>query len=132
MSKIIYDCKFLRTELIENKRVFVNTWSTEDMEPNDFMKCMQDVADLCEKYQPRGIVVNTKQFRFTIPVEVQEWYDKTIVPIHIDAGIKKMAFVMNEDILTQVSIELTMEEEKAAQAIDTKFFATVEDALAWM
>lgn len=132
MDTVLFENKHIKSTYFADKNYILNYWTGHSRLTNqDFQKAMTAVADKALNLRAKGILVDTREFNLTIPPEVQEWYDAQIVPKHLKAGILKMAFLLPEDIFAYVSIEQTMDEQKA-QAQQTKYFETYEEAENWI
>ena len=75
---------------------------------------------------------HSKNFEFTISPEIQKWIDEKIFPRYIKAGVKKFAYIMSSDMVAQLSIEQTMEEQQASQGFQTNYFDNEADARKWL
>lgn len=128
---LIFEDRVLDTDFDPEKGIFLNSWKGVEMEDEDFKRVMAKVAGLALEYKPKGILVDTRQFAFTISPELQEWYNENIVPQHLQAGVASMAFVMSKEIIAQMSIEQTMEED-SAQSQQTNFFDDLDEAKTWL
>ncbi|WP_027004047.1 hypothetical protein [Hugenholtzia roseola] len=101
------------------------------MEEEDFKTNMRVYADAVEQYLPDKLLVDTSILAYTIPVEVQEWVAKEIAPR--TTCLKRMAFVVADDVFSQVSVEQMMEEDEIAQNYDApRYFNDPEEAKKWL
>lgn len=128
---IIFKTDYIKSTLFEDKKYICNDWTGAEFGDEEFKYSMLEVANIASNHTVRGILVDARRFSFTISLGVQEWYDANIVPKHLAAGIKKMAFLLPEDVMAQVSIELTMDEEQA-KSQETRYFDTYENAEKWL
>ena len=62
---------------------------------------------------------------------MQEWSVSNIFEKLEQAGLKKMAMIVSEEIFPQVSIEQLIEENKNTTLI-TKYFENEEHAMKWL
>jgi len=127
----IYQDRVLNTEFDAEKAIFINQWTGADMMDEDFKRAMTEVAALAMTHKPKGILVDTRQFSFTISPDLQMWYNENIVPRHLEAGVGSMAFVMSKEFIAQMSIEQTMEEDEASNQ-KTNFFEDIDGAVKWL
>jgi len=81
--------------------------------------------------QPACVLVDTRNFMFTVAVETQEWVDMEINRYVRQNGVKCLAFLTSPDIFAQVSIEQTLEEHHAA-SLQPRFFDNYELAVSWL
>ncbi|WP_299458740.1 STAS/SEC14 domain-containing protein [uncultured Microscilla sp.] len=68
---------------------------------------------------------------FTISPDLQEWQQENIGKkiIEMLEEYPKTAFIQNDDFITQLSFEQTLEEMEAR---DVRYFNNIEDAKAWL
>lgn len=129
---LLYEEVYLKSTLFAQKQYILNYWTGEGFLTDDIFKtCMLAVAKEALKHKAKGILVDTRKFDLPISPELQEWYNETIVPIHLEAGITKMAFLLPDDFYAQLSIEQTMEEGQA-KAQKTRYFDTYEASEQWL
>lgn len=132
MKKIIFENEHIKSTFFADKYFILNTWTgNRKLHTEDFKEAMMEVANEALNLEVKGILVDTRNFNLTINPETQKWYDDKIVPKHLEAGIQKMAFLLPEEIFTQVSIEQTMDEDNA-KAQETQYFDTYEEAESWL
>lgn len=132
MEEVILENEHIKSSYFTEKQFILNYWTGNQILQNeDFKEAMLRVANKAFELEAKGILVDTRKFNMTIPPEVQKWYDDEIVPKHLEAGIKKMAFLLPEEIFAQVSIEQTMDEDKA-QEQQTEYFESYEEAEKWL
>ncbi len=128
---IIYKTEIICTQYYEEINIFHNTWENIKTNTAQFKEAVTNVATLTEKYKPKGIIVDTRNFQFIITPDVQDWYNLNIATRHLKAGVKYMAFIVNKDFITQLSIEQTMDEEVTKKQ-KVKYFANLEEAKKWI
>ncbi|OJJ18439.1 hypothetical protein BKI52_22745 [marine bacterium AO1-C] len=135
MSKetIIYEDVNLVSTYYHDKKYFLNYWTGKELLNDEgFTTSMMGMAKEVHQYDGKGILIDTRKFDFPISPEIQSWYDTEIVPLHVDAGIKKMAFLLPEEFVSKISISQTMQEEQAQSLQKTKYFGSSEEAEEWL
>jgi len=109
-------------------------WLPETKNINDD-EYKQEFLNYLEKmlaYKAKKVIPDTKEFFFTVTVELQEWTSHTIFPSLVERGLAKaVAFVMPEELITQLSIEQAMEEGDGVKFI-TRYFDNKEEAKKWI
>jgi len=75
--------------------------------------------------------VDDRAMRFIISPELQVHANETLIAPAIKKGLKKVAFLVSEEIFSQVSIEQAMEEEQSS-SLAIEYFKDEEKALAWL
>lgn len=106
-------------------------WTTESEHiSDDFFKYVNMIYVHESANRPiRGMMLNTKNFLYTISLNMQAWVNSEILPTVLQNGIKRVAFLMSEELIPQISIEQTMEE------IESKivgYFGEEAQARAWL
>lgn len=129
----IHNSQFIKIDYDSQKSLFIFHFSNMgDMTNSQFEKELEIQAKLSETYNPKGFLFHSKNFEFTISPEIQKWIDEKIFPRYIKAGVKKFAYIMSSDMVAQLSIEQTMEEQQASQGFQTNYFDNEADARKWL
>lgn len=129
MEKII-ERNVLDVYLNPDLNIFELVWRDiqEEISEDEFKYCISAVAQKAQVYRVQGYVVDNTNLHFVISPEVQAWHDTEIIPQFVEAGIKQIIFVLNEEeLFTTMSVEQTFEQNKA-QIIHIQFTNTVEKA----
>jgi len=115
-----------------NRRIEV-MWleKTAKMKDADFRELLVVYLEQVKRLQPACVLVDTRNFMFTVGVETQEWVDREINQYVGQNGVKRLAFLTSSDIFAQVSIEQTLEEYHAA-SLQPHFFDNYELAISWL
>jgi hypothetical protein len=90
---------------------------------------MVDTAKHALAYKPKGIITDNRAFTFTISPGVQEWLKKTTLPMFAEAGTTHGAFVVSDDLFTQVSTEQALAD---SSGFLVAYFNDFESALKWL
>lgn len=96
-----------------------------------FKNDLKHFLSIVEKQKPEKNLWNLENFNVTIGPELQEWIDININKPEADMGVKKEAFIIKDDIASELSVEQTMD-ETYAQMIETRLFNTRPEALDWL
>lgn len=110
-----------------------NIWlkDSQMMTQDDYKKELIKVAQLIETHQASRQLINTLNFQYTIDIDLQQWTNEYIIKRTREAGIKKVAFIIAEEIFSQMSIEQAMEGEEG-KTLDTRYFTSKEEAREWL
>ncbi len=127
----VYKSAYKTTDYDSTTEIMLNRWTDAEMDQATFQKEIIAWVELMEKYHAKYMIANTKEFNFVINVDMQTWTGETVFPRLLAAGMKKFAIIVTADILTQLALEQTMEEEKTGQ-FQTRYFDNEEDAIQWM
>lgn len=129
--KEIYSSEFKKTMYDADKSLIINEWTNAPMTDEDFRRDILIWVEQCEKYRIQNMIADTRLFKFAVTPELQEWTNTVTFPRIIAAGLKKFAIVESADMLAQLSLEQTMDEESTG-VFASRFFGTVEDAMKWI
>lgn len=117
-----------------SKSVLSKSWTpkTEDLDADTFYEEVNKIAECAEKNNAKYILDDTRDFSFTITLELQSWVDNEVFPRFIAAGLKKYAIIVSKEFISQLSIEQTMEGEKGSQTFEVQYFDNTEEARLWI
>jgi len=87
-------------------------------------------VQLCENHTLSSFLLDTTDFDFTISPTTQTWVAENILPKLSTFGMKKVAFLVSTDFITQMSIEQTMEEKVFNFSV--RYFDQSSEALNWL
>lgn len=116
----------------ETKVMEAEWFKQEDLNNSEFMAYLQKWAEFVEHYQPVAFLVDSRQGHKVITPDLQEWHDQTIVPSYIRGGVRKIAFILPQDIFAVVSLEQTFSEENALNELRTGYFEDSQKAREWL
>ena len=124
---------FVVITISNDKQVITNDWflTTETMSDEQYKADMLKFAELAKIYKPKYHLIKSVNFKYTIAIEMQDWTNNTIFPQLIEAGIKKIAFLVSSAMIAQLSIEQTLDESNA-DAFIVKYFDPEIDANNWL
>ncbi|WP_026999494.1 hypothetical protein [Eisenibacter elegans] len=105
---------------------------TSNMSWETFQDEMLEQTRLAAKYKPEAFFLDTKNFDFGIGPEMQTWIDEEIFPKFSANGLRKYAYLVSDEFISQLSIEQLMAEGNAEKQFITKYFNTEEEAFAWL
>lgn len=130
----IYTSKYVERFFDEENQMITSTWltTTEHMNAEEFKEEMQQLATLIKEKEVRFILSITKDLRFPIVPELQQWVSEVIVPQFIEAKIEKQAIIIPEELIAQLSLEQTVDDVELTEHIhESKFFSGIAEAKAW-
>jgi len=117
----------------EKNQIVKNEWSieTEKMTWEEFKAELLSLKEIVVKNKTYGILGDTSGLRYGITPDQQEWIAQHYFPDVLAAGLKKYGIVVSTDIITELSVEQTIDENKNAP-FTTKYFDSQEKALNWL
>ncbi len=131
--KTVYQSKFLRQIFHPETRIMEGQWLKNiRITDKDYRLELEKTIETNRKYQPKGILVDTRFFSLTIIPETQHWINQTVFSQYIALEIVKMAFLVPHDFFVYVSIEQTIDEKIAKYGIETQFFDDYDQAKSWV
>lgn len=130
--KLLSENKFSKVYKEEETSTIEWHWENEngDMTIEEYKEEMLIFLNTIESRKPLNTLVDTRTFALVIAPELQEWVDKNI-SIKINKIIDKLAFVLPEDIFTQVSIQQAIDEEEGQNYNNVSYFESIDKARAW-
>ncbi len=117
----------------EKNKLVKNEWSikTEKMTWDEFKTELLSLKEIVVRNKTYGILGDTSGLRYAITPEQQEWIAQNYFPEVLAAGLKKYSIVVSTDMITELSVEQTIDENKNAP-FSTKYFDNQEKALEWL
>ena len=123
--------KEFKMEIDELRSILKFKWEDCTLTSDRFKEIVSMVANKALEYHPKYLFVDARLNNFTMSIEVQEWHDKTIVPIYVKAGIRAIAFLIPTNIFSMVTHKQTFKKDNAKQAIKTQFFDSEQYVMDW-
>lgn len=109
----------------------VRTLLTENQTEEEYKADMLVWINIIKKEKPVYQLVDERNMRFVIAPEVQIWINKNVLAPAIKSGLRKIAFLVSEELFSQVSIEQAME-ENTNSLLKVKYFDKKADAKKWL
>ena len=131
--EIFYKNEFCQIEFDASVKVIFYKWypTTIHINEEQFKECLLSYRDLFKELKYDKVLIDVSELLSPITVELQTWIDTEISLATVEAGLKKMALIASQNLLEQLSVELTLD-EKNAQVIDVSYFEENKNALAWL
>ena len=96
----------------------------------------RDVKHFCQCLSEKEVELyqnDMTHFKYIIVPEMQKWIVKTVYPYLIQAGVKKIALIVSEDIFSRVSTEQTVRKvDKEKPPFTRKYFKSKDVAMDWL
>ena len=134
MEKIFIN-KFQTISFAKENKLMVFAWLPLDKNYlNDTLLINEIIigAELIKKHLPKRIIVQTENLKYLINPDIQKDINKILYDAYKIANVKKLAFIVSENIITQMSIEQTVSESKFINFFETKYFKNIESAMNWI
>lgn len=104
---------------------------SESLDDENFKNILLEFAAFVEKNTVQSIFVDASEKYYVMNSNIQKWHDETIIPRYLKAGIKNMAFHIDNNISVDIAIDLTFDEENAKK-IPTQLFESRDEAKTWL
>jgi hypothetical protein len=96
----------------------------------EFMEINEKYLELIEAHKLKSFFIDTRKFYYTIDPEMQAWVGENILSKLPGLGIKRLAFLMSEEFIAQLSIEQTM--DNLGESCQMRYFDDREEAIEWV
>ena len=103
---------------------------SSEMSDQEFKQEMHLFLEMCEKYSPERDLVHLVDMNYPIVPDIQEWVNNEIFP-RLLIVVKRMALVMPSEMVAELAIEQTMEEEEGKKFV-SRYFSDENQALEWL
>lgn len=129
----VYRSKYLFLVYWEEHNLMEMNWlaATENISEEEYKREFLNYLEKMLVYKPNKVIPDTRDFFFTVTIELQEWIGLTIFPPLLEMGLSKVAFVMAKELIAQLSIEQAMEEGDGIK-FTTRYFDSKEEAQKWI
>lgn len=132
----LYESNYQEIRFSADQSLIEITWKleSEDMSVYDFRSEVVILLKLIRKLAPKKILLNTRELKFIIAPELQEWINNILWLIP-QFEYSKAAIINSDYIFTLVSLEQLLDEIRK-QNLQTnnqsKFFTNEHAALTWL
>lgn len=133
MKEKVHQSKYQQIFWDTKGGIMHNVWRKNSftMTPNDYKEELQQLTQLIETYKASKQLIDTLEFQFTIDLDLQKWTDEHVTKKNKEAGIQKVAFIIAEEIFSQMSIEQTMDGTEGKE-MNIKYFTSEIEAKHWL
>ncbi|MEO6705924.1 MAG: helix-turn-helix transcriptional regulator [Ginsengibacter sp.] len=114
----------------ESEKLLLTRWTGKELNAETFMQEMKAYMETLEKTKAEKVIWDHTDFKFHIPDHLFEWIENTVNKPAKGHGMKKVGFIMGEDVMAQIS---TMESFEATNSVYApKYFANSSKAMDWI
>ena len=109
--------------------------TTTDMSEDQYTSTILTITEIIQDKGIRKWLGEATEYAYTISNELQEWLSQDINKAWVYAGLEKMAIIVPTDYITQISVQLSIEEieeNQVTQKFDTQYFDELQQALDWL
>lgn len=129
----LYQNKYQHINFDVKTGIIHNIWTSDSvfMTADDYKNNLGTLVNLIKEHKATKQLINTLDFGFTIDIELQKWTEEEVNQKNRASGIQKAAFVIAEEIFSQMSIEQAMEPSEGLE-MDIRYFTSEEEARFWL
>jgi len=129
----IYKSEFWTISFDNETKIICPTWYPESVSLTDvlYREEMLNYTDIVEQYKPQKALIDNTLFGFPITPELQEWTNNELFPRILAVGVKRVALIMPQELLTQFGLEQVMEEAHGLE-FETRYFSDLENGKEWL
>jgi hypothetical protein len=109
------------------ERLVQLTWlpGTETMTNQDFGDVLWVFAAAALRHPAERLIIDMRQFMYGPSAEILEWRDQVIVPMYIQAGIRKIAWIWPGETGTRTTTG-------DRGSYENRYCASEDEALTWI
>jgi len=125
----------LEVNIANSMLVYTSFPESENMEEEDLKDGFLKTTEMIEKYKPQFFLSDSRQQNSAISPEIQVWIAQNIYPRWYKAGLKKLAIVIPQELIANLSIEQVVDEieiVKEANAYEIRYFESDTTAKEWL
>ncbi|UZR93756.1 STAS/SEC14 domain-containing protein [Chondrinema litorale] len=122
----------LKVYFEDERSILTTIWNTsEDMHESDYRSLIEKYCDYLDAYQPANVLIDLNNSKFAIAVDTQEWVKTKIAPYYKKHQTRKIAIVVSDDFIAQLSYEQITREFESKELL-IEFFTDVDLATTWL
>jgi hypothetical protein len=126
---MLYQSKHLHIDYREKTKLLLPTWTGSELSAETFIREMKQYRLLMEKTKGMNVVWDHTNFRFQIPAPLFQWIEEEINLPAKQMDMKKIGFILGEDVMAQFS---TMDCFEMTQSVYAPlYFSDPAKALNW-
>lgn len=127
------ESKFLNLTYKAEQHVLYCVWFPETLTAKweQIQVEMFRYAEVVLKHKPKSILIDERKMFYPWAIENQTWVTENITPKTMEVQIKRIAVVMSEDIIVQLSTDQLFEEINP-RGTSIKYFDNYDEAEVWV
>jgi len=129
----VHESEFLTLSVFKEEKLIEVTWkmASARMSVRQFKEEFLNYLKIILEFRPQKNISDTREMQFLITPSLQEWTNEHIFPVSLEIGLNKVAMVVSKALISQISIEQTMEEAGGKKFI-TRYFEDKAAAMNWI
>ncbi|WP_299455804.1 hypothetical protein [uncultured Microscilla sp.] len=132
-TQMIYHSNFCKYAYYPEDKLLMGEWTNTDKLTQSIFKdeLLKGELYAIEHCRPVCYLVDASKFWLPITPDTQRWMAENISPNYARYGLKKLAFLMSSEFITQLSIEQT-NNTTFVRGVEKKHFEEEQPALNWL
>lgn len=130
---ILHQTDYIKVVHNQATGIFEYHWTArnKELDDKDYQRELLSMMHFIHQIKPALVIANTQQSTFVVHLEMQEWLIEHVIAAAARAGMKKLALIVSQDFITQISIEQSIE-DTAEKPFITQYFDSVEKGRNWL
>ncbi len=131
---LLFENRFSELHFDKTTLLIELNWKKEtiEMRDDDFKNVMLKYVDEAWKVKPIALISDLTNLDFPISLDLQAWADEKVNSQTLAVGIKRVAFVMAKEFLSQLSVEQIIDDTQVKKVIDIRYFPDTDSAKTWI
>ncbi|MCS6968048.1 MAG: hypothetical protein RMJ44_05165 [Cytophagales bacterium] len=128
----VYETPFATTYLDPNSKIMCHEYkaASGQMTEEEYKHELTMLQQHINQYGVKGLFSDTRLFFFIITPDLQQWTNENL--LSKIPTVERIAVMVSPDLVTQLSVEQTIDEKQTEGILPIKFFIKVEKALSWL
>lgn len=126
----VYQHSLYTFELIENQSILLFSWTdaTANMTEEDYRDALHNYAGFVLEFKTPSLLVDVRNFQYTMTPQLGEWRDEYISPRYRKAGIKKFGYIVPQGVLEKMKGGM----QKVERGFEEEYFEDWQLATTWL
>lgn len=112
---------------LETKRTTLTEYQNDEEYKTEILKWSEIIQNEKVEFQ----LVDERDMRYLVVPEIQNWINKVLIQPSIAVGVRKVAFLIAEDLFAQVAVKQIMGVTRDSP-LQTKYFDNEKEAKKWL
>ena len=130
MMKKVYENKFVVVYSDATNKYARFNWKEETVTMDD--TGFREVIGFWVSVSPYACLVDSREFNYTMSLEIQEWLNSEVYPEIYKRGSRKVAMLVPNDLISSIAVEQLSDLSKQGGTVILQYFSKEADALAWI
>lgn len=129
----VYESDYAKVLYKPDENIVEQYWlpATEDMDDDEYQRIQLATLKAFVDNEVELLFVDTQNMAYPIEPEMQQWSKEEIMDKLLQTKFRKVAYIVSQDFLSQVSIEQTVNEDTSNRMV-AQYFDNAKDAREWL